>query len=152
MSYSDPLSQSHDEYHNSYRSAYHLFLKMPEQYVTAYNRFLRWLQAHPDGDRVRMVESMRGVDRRYSNMLYDFFVYRGIVVNITGVLQNKQVTYSYHLAQDRNRNYQISSESVDELSGEGFHTRLDAEAAAFQHAFALLEQWIADQAHFGINM
>lgn len=93
-----------------------------------YRQFQHWILEQLESN-LRTPAQVR--QRSYQPWLYDFFEKQGIVVNVIGGIVYGELTYGYDLQENN---------TLNGVLGDGYATRLEAEAAAFCHAFALLDK------------
>ncbi|MDJ1506831.1 hypothetical protein [Xanthocytophaga agilis] len=144
-------AEAYEQYQQSHQSSTNFWRRATQTYENAYLHFLEWGLQHPDPQKSPIRLSITGKNRRYSSMVYEFFQSKGLVINILGQLQDKQIVYTFQILQDTNANYQITD--PDDLACKrGYPTRYDAETAAFKLAFTALDNWIEEQQSFGFKL
>ncbi|MDJ1498308.1 hypothetical protein QNI19_35565 [Cytophagaceae bacterium DM2B3-1] len=144
-------AEAYEQYQQSYKSSNNFWRRASQVYESAYTRFLEWTLEHADPNKGPIKNSASAKNRRYANMLYDFFQSKGLIINISGTLADKQANYTYNIQQDSNTNYQLTDATALECN-RTYTTRFEAETAAFKQAFIVLDQWLEDQEGFGIRL
>ncbi|MDJ1503521.1 hypothetical protein [Xanthocytophaga agilis] len=142
---------AYEQYEESHKESTTFWRKVTHSYNVSCLHFLGWGIQHPDPNKSSIKLALSGRNKRYSNMLYDFFQSKGLVINVTGTLKDKQAVYTFQILQDANINYQLTD--PEELAcTEDYPNRYDAETAAFKLAFTVLDKWIIDQHKFGLRL
>ncbi|MDJ1503402.1 hypothetical protein [Xanthocytophaga agilis] len=144
-------TNAYDQYEESHKESTTFWRKVTHSYSLAYLDFLSWGIQHPAPQKSSIKLALSGRNKRYTNMLYDFFQSKGLVINVTGTLKDKQAVYTFQIGQDANANYQLTD--PEELTcTEYYLNRYDAETAAFKLAFTVLNKWIIDQHSYGFRL
>lgn len=94
-----------------------------------YRQFQHWLLNYIEKEATVPTSRIRAAG--YVPWLYVFFEKQGLMVNVVGCLLDGEAEYGYELQEDN---------TIEGIREQGYATRPEAEAAAFHHAFVLVDK------------